>query len=189
MLIWCLKQCKDFILKCSISRSFFSENEVLNLYTMILFYFSLGRCVDEVVGKSIRDANTCIFFSITYWQSSISWVGKEFVRLLEELFLIYTFVLTSVDDVNITKVKSHDEKPRDQRQLYILTPRRWGEDIWWFFCRLYLNREISIYLNYFLVSCMVACTFLIVIRIIKKSNLLYKDGLFHKLRTASGARK
>ena len=66
MLIWCLKQCKEFILKCPISPSFFSENEVLNLYAMIQFYFSLGRYVDEVVDKSIKDANTYIFFSITH---------------------------------------------------------------------------------------------------------------------------
>ena len=32
-----------------------------------------------------------------------------------ETFLIYTFVETTVDDVNITKVKSLDEKRRDQR--------------------------------------------------------------------------
>ena len=49
MLISCLKQVKDFILTFSISGSFFPEKEVLNLYTMILFSFPLGRCVDEIV--------------------------------------------------------------------------------------------------------------------------------------------
>ena len=49
MLIWCLNQVKDFILKFSISRSCFSDKEFLNLYTMILFSFPLGVYVDEVV--------------------------------------------------------------------------------------------------------------------------------------------
>ena len=49
MLIWCLKQFKDFVLKFSITGSFFSEKEFLNLYTMMLFSFPLGGCVDEVV--------------------------------------------------------------------------------------------------------------------------------------------
>ena len=31
----------------SISRTFFSENEFLNLYTMIIFSFPLGGSVDE----------------------------------------------------------------------------------------------------------------------------------------------
>ena len=51
MLILCLKHFKDFILAFSISESFFSEKEFLNLNlnTMILFSFLLGGCVDEVV--------------------------------------------------------------------------------------------------------------------------------------------
>ena len=44
-----LKYVKDFILTFSISRSFFSEKEFLNLHTAILFSFPLGGCVDEVV--------------------------------------------------------------------------------------------------------------------------------------------
>ena len=51
ILIWYLKQFKDFILKFPISGSFFSEKEFLNLYTMILFSFPLGGCVDEVVNN------------------------------------------------------------------------------------------------------------------------------------------
>ena len=39
---------------------------------------------------------------------------KDFVKL-SELFLVYTFVTTTADDVNITKVKKYGEKPRDQR--------------------------------------------------------------------------
>ena len=34
---------------------------------------------------------------------------KEFIRLSEKLFLMHTFVY-----VNITKVKSQEEKPKDQ---------------------------------------------------------------------------
>ena len=49
MLIWYLKQIKDFNLKLSISGSFFSRKEFLNVYTIILFSFALGGCVDDVV--------------------------------------------------------------------------------------------------------------------------------------------
>ena len=47
MLIWCLKHVKGFVLMFSISLTFFSENEFLNLYTMIIFSFPLGGSVDE----------------------------------------------------------------------------------------------------------------------------------------------
>ena len=40
---------KDFILKFSISGSFFPEKESLNLYTMMLFSFPVGGCVGKVV--------------------------------------------------------------------------------------------------------------------------------------------
>ena len=50
MLIRCLKHVKDSILTFSVSGSFFSEKEFLNLYTMALFFsFPLGGCVGEVV--------------------------------------------------------------------------------------------------------------------------------------------
>ena len=49
MLIWCIKHVKDFIFTFSISGSFFSKKEFLNLYTMILFSFPLGGCADYVV--------------------------------------------------------------------------------------------------------------------------------------------
>ena len=32
---------------------------------------------------------------------------------------MYKFVKTTVDDVNIIKIKSHNERPRDLRQSYI----------------------------------------------------------------------
>ena len=39
---------------------------------------------------------------------------KELIILSEKLFLTHTFVETTVDDVNITKVKSEDEKSKDR---------------------------------------------------------------------------
>ena len=48
MLIWYVKQVKNFMLKFSIRGSFSSQKEFLNLYTMILF-FPPGGCVDEDV--------------------------------------------------------------------------------------------------------------------------------------------
>ena len=44
----CLKQFRDVILKFSVSGTFFSEKEILNLYTMILVSFGLGWYADEV---------------------------------------------------------------------------------------------------------------------------------------------
>ena len=41
-------------------------------------------------------------------------VNNEFVRLSEKLFLMHLFVWTKVDDVNTTKVKSHQENQRDK---------------------------------------------------------------------------
>ena len=49
ILIWCLKQLKDFILKFLISGNFFSQKTFFNYYTVILVSFPLGGCGDEVV--------------------------------------------------------------------------------------------------------------------------------------------
>ena len=54
MFIWCLKQFKDFNHTFSISQSFFSEKQFSNLYTKILFSFSLGGCVEEVVNNQLN---------------------------------------------------------------------------------------------------------------------------------------
>ena len=43
---------------------------------------------------------------------------NELVRLSEELFLMCRLVQTILDDINITKIKSQDEKPRDEKQFY-----------------------------------------------------------------------
>lgn len=48
MLVWCLKQVKDFTFKFSKSGNFFSEKQFLNLYTIILASFLSGGCIDEV---------------------------------------------------------------------------------------------------------------------------------------------
>ena len=67
---------------------------------MIFVSFPLGGCADEAVSfeQIIKGTNMFICFSITYWQSSISWMVKEFVVLSEKLFLMYTFAQARVDD-------------------------------------------------------------------------------------------
>ena len=45
---------------------------------------------------------------------------KELVRLSEKLFLMHAFVQTTVDGVNIPKIKNQDEKPKDQ--IFTLGP-------------------------------------------------------------------
>ena len=61
---------------------------------MIFFSFPLGRCVDEVVDneKNYQGYKYVYFLCITHWQSSISWIVKEFVRLTGKLFQMHTFV-------------------------------------------------------------------------------------------------
>ena len=59
---------------------------------MILFSFPLGGCVNDVDKQIIKDANTCISFSITHRQSPISKMVSENVRLSQELFLMHKFV-------------------------------------------------------------------------------------------------
>ena len=93
MLICCLKQFKYFILKFSISGSFFSEKGFLSLYTMILFSFCLGGCVDEIANNQTnnQDYFTLISFSITHLKSSVLHSSNIHVRLSEKLFLMHTF--------------------------------------------------------------------------------------------------
>ena len=52
MLIWCLKQLKNFILKFSIRGGFFLQKAFLNSYIVILVYFPSSGCVDNVVSHS-----------------------------------------------------------------------------------------------------------------------------------------
>ena len=76
MLIWCLKQVKEFIIKCSVSGSLFSEKWFLILHT-ILVSFPSSRCVEEVVDNQqiIMNTNMSTFkYTITHWQSSILWM-------------------------------------------------------------------------------------------------------------------
>ena len=51
MSMWCFKQLKDFILRISVSRSFFSQKAFLNKYAVIRVSFPSGWCVDEAVGN------------------------------------------------------------------------------------------------------------------------------------------
>ena len=68
--MWCLKQFRDVILRFSLSGSFFSEKEILNLNTIILVSFCLGWCVDEVtLNRTDYQGYKYMFicFSITHW--------------------------------------------------------------------------------------------------------------------------
>ena len=59
MLVWSLKQVKDLILKFSMSESFFSKKQFLNLYV------TSSGCVDEVVDNRTNyqgyEYNACAF--------------------------------------------------------------------------------------------------------------------------------
>ena len=67
MLIWCLKQVKNFILKFLISGHFFSEKEFLNLYAMIFIFVQVDMLMrSATIVQIIKDTNMFIFFSITY---------------------------------------------------------------------------------------------------------------------------
>ena len=81
---------------------------------MILFSFPLGVCVDEVVEirTNYQGYKYVYFLEYHTLTVSISWMGKELVRLSEKLFLMHSFFYTTVDGVPklkaVTKVKSQD---------------------------------------------------------------------------------
>ena len=105
-----LKQVKDFILKFT------------NLYTMIFVSFPSGVCVDKVVENwSNYEGCKYVYLQIfvTHRQSSISWMVKEFVRLSEELLSISRVVWTTVDDVNVTKLKIWKKKFKAMKKKQI----------------------------------------------------------------------
>ena len=54
--------------------------------------------------KKLSRIQICLFPSVSHIESSISWMVKELSKLSEKLFLMHTFVETTVDDVK--KVKS-----------------------------------------------------------------------------------
>ena len=62
------------------------------------------------IEQIITDANMIfISFSIMYHTLTvIHFRNQERFCQIIELFLVYAFVQTTVDDVNITKAKSHD---------------------------------------------------------------------------------
>ena len=70
----------------------------------------------SIIKQIIKDTNMMIiYFSFKHSQPTILGIVKEFVRLLQGLFLIYIkkSIYTTIDDINITKFKSHDEKQRN----------------------------------------------------------------------------
>ena len=71
----------------------------------------------QIIEQIIKDTNMMFSsFSVIHSQSYISWMVKEFVRLLKKLFLICASVQTTVDDLNTTKskrpMKNQDMKSR-----------------------------------------------------------------------------
>ena len=75
---------------------------------MIFASFPSGVCVNKVV-ENWSNYEGCKYvylqIFITHRQASISWMVKEFVRLSEELLSMCRVVWTTVDDVNVTKLK------------------------------------------------------------------------------------
>ena len=69
--------------------------------------------------------------------------------------IIFNVYIGSNDNVNITKIKSYDEKLRSKAVLQ-LTPHCQQILAFHIFGGFYLHSEISISLNYFVVFCMVA---------------------------------
>ena len=92
----------------------------------------------------------CISFSIIHWKPCISRIMKDFVKL-SELFLIYTFVYTTVDKVTMTDILRYDEKPRYHRYFSTWSTHfinRCGYFSLWLIIFKY---GINIYLKFFLI--------------------------------------
>ena len=95
MLIWCLKQPKDFILKFSISESFFFTKSILEKVQSITSFLLISFPQMDVllrlstIEQIIQDKNMFISFSIINLKSYISIILTDSVKLLE-LCLIHT---------------------------------------------------------------------------------------------------
>ena len=83
---------------------------------------------------------------------------KDFVKL-SELLLIHTFVRTTIDNVNITKIKRYDKKRKDQRQFYTRSTHFVNECGYLSLCLVILKYLMSIYVNSFLIFCMLTFIF------------------------------
>ena len=91
-----------YLLSYDISAYLFFRFAYLTYYCFCVMLFSVSHssivnifyclCCMPDVEQIIKDTNTCASFSITQWQSSISWMVKEFVIVSEEVFLMYKFV-------------------------------------------------------------------------------------------------
>ena len=108
MLIWCLKQLKDFILQFSISGSFFSQKAILNQYTVIIDSFPSGGCV-EVVGNgtiyygSKDDVNFVKYHTL----AAIHFINHE--GLCQITITIFNIYICLMNTQEIKKVVSHLE--------------------------------------------------------------------------------
>ena len=80
MLIWCLKQVKDFILKFSINEVTFEVHKIIKFTICDTLFFTSCGVVDEVlvrlylIVQIIKDANwMCISFNVKhpqkFWES------------------------------------------------------------------------------------------------------------------------
>ena len=47
--------------------------------------------------------------------------GKAVPKIIQKVFLMCASVPAKFDDIDINKIRKHDEKPRDQKQFYTLT--------------------------------------------------------------------
>ena len=110
MLIWCLKEVKNFILKFSLNWSFFSGRQnYLNYYNTFYFRWRCWWSVGEVVVTWSKDTDTmCISFSCSV--SNIQRHTFQEKRSLSEYHknyfqYIYIPFYSIIGDINITKVK------------------------------------------------------------------------------------
>ena len=126
MLIWCLKQVKDFLLKFLRNGSVCWGTQ--NYYMCYIQYCSLpsGGYIDDVlvrllvIKQVINDCNLmCISFSVKhpkiFWELWI--IFSNMSRTISNMYK-YPFNLQLVIE---TLVENHDKKPRDQRNFYIRT--------------------------------------------------------------------
>ena len=113
MLIWWLKQGKDFILKFSISGSFFSEKWFLNLHTMALVSFPSGGCVDKVANNLTNYQGFKYVYFLQYHTMTVIHftIGEGVCEIVGRISLNHSWWCKHNKVKN--KVKNYNEKPRD----------------------------------------------------------------------------
>ena len=107
-------------------------------FTIILIFLTFSRIsiryafhsVPNIHGPKFRERRSLLDYHKNYFQ------------------YIYIPISPTIGDINLTKFKSHDKKPRDLRNFYSWSPILWMDGGILVIVRSFFSRRISIYSKY-----------------------------------------